>query len=196
MTKHLTLSLLFRYLFLYSLLGYSAFLAVQDRLEASGAVLGGSVALFSLQKYENESDQDLEEIVETLQGQLMESRHEVEYYKYKLIEGDLRQEYQDVVNDNALEIKQLTLEKEGFATAVTQEETANRSKEQKISVLESENSRLKEQISKMEKERILTMKRPMLKGDKISLDKQLGLNGTVESKNSSETPQNGVVSVN
>lgn len=163
MAKQLKVSMLFRYFFLYSLLGYSAFLAVEGRLDASGAVLGGSVALLSLQRQEDEVDSDLEEVTDDLQLKLLESQHEVEYYKYKLIESELRAQYQGVVNQNMLEINHLKLENNGFATTVSQEQDGNTSKAQKISYLESDNARLREHISKMEKDRILTMKRSVLK---------------------------------
>lgn len=163
MAKQFKLSMLFRYLFLYSLLGYSAFLAVEGRLDASGAVLGGSVALFSLQKPEDNAEPESEEWVDNLRLQLLETQHEVEYYKYKLVESDLRTQYQGIVNQNMLEIHGLKLEKHGFEATVNQEQLDNSNKSQKISYLESENQRLKEQISKMEKEKILTLKRNPLK---------------------------------
>jgi len=164
MAKQLKVSLLFRYVFLYSLLGYSAFLAVEGQMDASGAVLGGSVALFSLQRQDDEVDPELETLADGLQLKLLESQHEVEYYKYKLIEADLRAQYQGVVTQNMLEINKLQLENHGFATTVSQEQEGNISKAQKISYLESDNARLREQIAKIEKERILTMKRSVLKG--------------------------------
>lgn len=165
MTNQIKGNQLFRYLFLYSLLGYSAFLAGVGRLDASGAVLGGSVALFSLQKSEEENEtQQQDDLMDELQLKLTELQHEVDYYKYKLVESDLRTRFQDVVNQNMLEINNLRLENHGFAATVNQEQSENSSKAQKISYLESENSRLREQISKMEKDRILTMKRTVLKG--------------------------------
>ena len=166
MAKQFKGSMLFRYFFLYSLLGYSAFLAVEGQLDASGAVLGGSVALLSLQRQEDEVDPELEDLNDDLRLKLLESQHEVEYYKHKLIESDLRTQYQGIVTQNMLEINNLKLENHGFATTVSQEQNGNTSKAQKISYLESDNARLREQIAKMEKERILTMKRSVLKGDR------------------------------
>lgn len=164
MAKEFKLSMLFRYFFLYSLLGYSAFLVVEGQTAASGAVLGGSFALFSLQRQDDEADAELEDATDDLRLKLLESQHEVEYYRYKLIESDLRTQYQGIVTQNMLEIDNLKRENHGFATTVSEEQHGNTSKAQTISYLESENTRLREQISKMEKDRILTMKRSVLKG--------------------------------
>lgn len=163
MAKPVTVQLLFRYLFLYSLLGYSGFLAVQGELEASGAALGGSVALFSLQKADQDPDPNQDEAIDELQVKILEAQHEVEYYKYKLIESDLRHQYQGLVNDNVLKLNALKIENDGFAATVTREQGVNHSNAQKISALESENTRLKDLITKMEKERIFTLKRSILK---------------------------------
>ena len=174
------INVLFRYLFLYSLLGYSAFLATEGRLDASGAVLGGSVGLFCLQK-DDEADVEQSDVMDELRLRLLETQHEVEYYKHKLVESDLRNQYQGVVSQNMLEIHHLKHENHGFATTVSQEQDDNSFKAQKISCLESENIRLREQIAKMEKDRILKLKRPGLKG----MDGGKAVDGPV-----TETPSN------
>ena len=163
MTPQVKISALFRYLFLYSLLGYSAFLATEGRLDASGAVLGGCVGLYSLQKNEDgQPEQD--EVLDELRLRLRETQHEVNFYKHKLVESDLRIQYQDIVNQNVVDINHLKQENHGFAITVSQEQSDNLFKANKISCLESENIRLRDQIAKMEKDRLLSMKRSVIQG--------------------------------
>ncbi|MCM1984817.1 hypothetical protein [Lyngbya confervoides] len=161
MSKHLQSSLALKYLFLYSLLGYSAFLATQGQVNASGAILGGSVALYSLQKSSWDQSENQSEETEELQRQLLERQHELEYYKFKLIEADVRSGFQNLVNQNKLEIHHLQTENHDVAETLNHQQQENQSKAQTISFLESENTRLKEQIAKMEKDRLLTLKRSL-----------------------------------